>query len=342
MSDTNLNTKLPVSEDEIASLKGSGSFTEEEEGVKDGGKSFPVSIEEFSVIKAELALSYPEQLNYLSDAYINSVASKPYSKDTTVRRPLEYTISKLKTLLTWRVESGATSIMDDVENAKISVKQARDEGLDDLTYDKAVKLANTMNKNSIYVHGYDKEGRPIIWLRTCRKPWIVADVDAEVKMHILMTDFAISSMPSSVTDFVVVSDSTSPPPPSPSFLVSTLKGLVKGYPDRLKMLYSAPFGTVLSTVMGLLVPLMPGALGTKLRLMNEKEEMYEALKDVLSGGEADIPTFFGGPKDHDVFYPKDGIGSEADFESLGEGVLMFDWEGMRKRQMVMMEEFNKT
>ena len=62
-----------------------------------------------------------------------------------------------------------------------------------------MKLANTMNNNSIYVHGYDKSGRPIIWLRTARKPWFLADVDAEVNLHIIMTDFAIG-------------EETSPPP----------------------------------------------------------------------------------------------------------------------------------
>ena len=77
-------------------------------------------------------------------------------------------------------------------------------------------------------------------------------------------------MPPGVTDFVVVCDSTTPPPPSPSFLVSTLKGLVRGYPDRLHRLNTAPLGTVLNTVLGLLVPLMPGALSSKLNLMREK------------------------------------------------------------------------
>lgn len=50
---------------------------------------FPVSREELSIIRAELACEYPEDYSYLSDAYILSVASKPYSKDPSVRRPLE-------------------------------------------------------------------------------------------------------------------------------------------------------------------------------------------------------------------------------------------------------------
>ena len=60
---------------------------EDEEEELEG--SFPVSAEELSIIRAELACEFPNDYNYLSDSYILSVASKPYSKDPTVRRPLE-------------------------------------------------------------------------------------------------------------------------------------------------------------------------------------------------------------------------------------------------------------
>lgn len=60
----------------------------EEEDVDVEG-NFPVTKEELAIIRAELACEFPEDYNYLSDAYILSVASKPYSKDPTVRRPLE-------------------------------------------------------------------------------------------------------------------------------------------------------------------------------------------------------------------------------------------------------------
>ena len=60
---------------------------EDEEADADG--NFPVSQEELSIIRAELASDFPDDYNYLSDAYILSVASKPYSKDPPVRRPLE-------------------------------------------------------------------------------------------------------------------------------------------------------------------------------------------------------------------------------------------------------------
>ena len=55
----------------------------------DANGNFHVSQEELSIIRAELASDFPDDYNYLSDAYILSVASKPYSKDPSVRRPLE-------------------------------------------------------------------------------------------------------------------------------------------------------------------------------------------------------------------------------------------------------------
>jgi hypothetical protein len=60
----------------------------EEEEVDTNG-NFQVTVEELAIIRAELATEFPDDYNYLSDAYILSVASKPYSKDTTIRRPLE-------------------------------------------------------------------------------------------------------------------------------------------------------------------------------------------------------------------------------------------------------------
>lgn len=59
----------------------------------DGGKSFEVTDEELKIVRAELATEFPDDYKYLSDAYILSVASKPYSKDPSIRRPLEVRFS---------------------------------------------------------------------------------------------------------------------------------------------------------------------------------------------------------------------------------------------------------
>jgi hypothetical protein len=54
---------------------------------------------------------------HYSDAYIKSVASKPYSKDPTIRRPLEYTMEKLTHVMEWREGAGAPEFEDLVKLA---------------------------------------------------------------------------------------------------------------------------------------------------------------------------------------------------------------------------------
>merc|ERR1719223_2141071 len=83
--------------------------------------------------------------------------------------------------------------------------------------------------------------------------------------------------------------------------MNLLDALVKGYPDRLKLLISCPVGSIIQFVMNLLLPLMPGRLASKVVLIGT-DEMQEKLTDLLLNGKDDIPTFMGGEADHDEFY----------------------------------------
>merc|ERR1712032_937434 len=100
---------------------------------------------------------------------------------------------------------------------------------------KAKGMVNSLNSGSLYWHGLTKDGRPVLWIRTNRKPWY-PDVDAEINCLILLADAAIRRMPEGVTDFVCVAESSYPPPPNPTFMIRLLKSLVQGYPDRLNVL----------------------------------------------------------------------------------------------------------
>lgn len=293
--------------------------------------SFPVSQEELSIIRAELACEFPEDYSYLSDSYIISVASKPYSKDPTIRRPLEYTLEKLKHVMQWREEAGAPDIIDLVAlaNGPESAPEAV-ENPEQLTKAKAMVYA--LNYGSLYWHGLTKDGRPILWLRTNRKPWY-PDVDAEVDALIAMADAGIKCMPEGVTDFVCISESSSPPPPNPTFMIKMLKALVKGYPDRLDVLLSAPVSSIVQFVMNLLLPLMPGRLASKVVLL-DLDGVKPKLAELLYNGDEDIPTFFGGTANHDVFYPE-----PSQCENRGQGTLTFDWYGMVERLESAKKEF---
>jgi len=287
---------------------------------------FKVTPEELSILRAELATEFPEDCMYLSDAYILSVASKPYSKDPEKRRPLEYSQEKLQHVMQWRQEAGAPDMEDLVKLASSTSSSS------DPKFDKAVGMTKALNNGSLYWHGFTKDGRPILWIRTNRKPWY-PDVDAEVNALILMADTGIKYMPDGVTDFCVVSESSYPPPPNPSFMISVLKALVRGYPDRLHILYSAPVSSIVQFVMNLLLPLMPGRLAGKVCLLGV-DEVKDKLVPLLQNGEADLPDFFGGPAHHDDLYPEEGKCSVK-----GKGVLKFDYFGMVERLEKSRDEY---
>jgi len=298
-------------------------FKDAIDGEDEHDGSFNVTIEEMSILRAELASEFPEDYNYLSDSYIRSVASKPYSKDPSIRRPLEYSQKKLNDVMRWREEGGATELEELVKiaNGRWDAPEATS---DPERYTKAKALVTSLNYGSTYWHGFTKDGHPVLWLRTSRKAWY-PDSDAEVNALILLSDAGIRCMPDGITDFVVIADSTSPPPPNPTFMVKLLKALVKGYPDRLHQLISAPISSIVQFVMNLLLPLMPGRLAAKV-LLKGAEEGKTILKDILLNGEDDVPTFMGGTANHDEFYPDEGY-----CPNRGEGTLKFDYFGMVER-----------
>jgi hypothetical protein len=235
----------------------------------------------------------------------------------------QYSMEKLTHVMQWRVEASAPEMADLV--ALANGPDAAPEAVENpQKLVKAKALVYSMNYGSMYWHGFTKDGRPILWLRTNRKPWY-PDVDAEVNALIVMADAGIRCMPTGVTDFVCLSDSSYPPPPNPTFMIKMLKALVRGYPDRLSLLMSAPVSSIVQCVMNLLLPLMPGRLASKVVLLDLVGAQTK-LKDLLMHGEDDIPTFFGGTCDHDEFYPE-----ESYCKNRGTGTLKFDYYGMVER-----------
>jgi len=324
--------ELTAKEVEKAKAEISAGVEDEFEDAVDGKeKTYEVTPEEMSIMRAELACEFPEDYDYLSNDYVMSVASKPYSKDPTVRRPLEYTMEKLSAVMAWRQESGAVDMRDmlDLANGPETATDAVEDP-DRLT--KAKALAASLNYGSMYWHGLDKMGRPVLWIRCNRMPWY-PDVEAQVNALILLADTGIRAMPKGVTDFVVVSDSNSPPPPNPQFMINVLKALVRGYPDRLSMLLSAPVGSIIQFVMKLLIPLMPGRLASKLAL-EDLENGKAKLRELLLNGEDDIPEFLGGTAKHDDLFPTEGY-----CPNRGKGNLKFDFFGMEERLIKQVEQF---
>jgi len=307
---------------------------ETEQAGPDASGNWPVTAEELSIIRAELACEYPDDFSYLSDAYITSVASKPYSKDMTKRRPLEYSMEKLNAVMKWRQDTGVTSLLENLTlaNGRDDAPEAK-ENPEGLTKGKAMVAA--LNCGGCYWHGLTKDGKPVLWVRTRRLPWY-PDVDALIKCLILLADTGIREMRKGTTDFVVIAETASPPPPHPTFLVSLLNSLIKGFPDRLRCLVSAPTSSIMQVVMNLLLPLMPNRLADKFFFIGAEDAMTK-MDELLLNGEADIPTFLGGKCDHDVFYP-----DEYYCPNRGEGNLKFDYFGMVERLQKVTKEYDEA
>lgn len=300
----------------------------------DTKQMFEVTLEELTLIRADLACEFPDDYNYLSDAYILSVASKPYSKDPTIRRPLEYTMEKLRSVMVWRQEVNAPNMEARLRLAN-GPNDARDAIENPEEFTKAKALASSLNFGSMYWNGLDKEGRPVLWIRCNRMPWY-PNVEAQVNALMILADAGIKLMPDGVTDFVVISDSNSPPPPNPQFMISLLKALIQGYPDRLHLLVSVPVGSIIQFVVNLLTPLMPSRLASKLTLISQ-EESKEKLSSILLHGEDDIPTFLGGTNDHNEFFPPEG-----ECVNRGQGNLKFDYFGMVERLENQMRDYSNN
>ena len=232
-------------------------------------------------------------------------------------------MEKLTHVMQWRAEEGAREMEELIALAN-GPETATEAVEDPEKFTKAKALNVSLNYGSMYWHGFTKDGHPVLWLRTNRKPWY-PDVDAEVNALIALADVGVRCMPEGITDFICISDSSYPPPPNPTFMIKMLKALVRGYPDRLNMLISAPVSSIVQCVMNLLLPLMPGRLAGKVVLM-DLEGAQAKLKDVLLHGEDDIPNFFGGPCNHDELYPE-----EYYCKNQGQGNLKFDFYGMVER-----------
>ena len=133
----------------------------------DTEKEFEVTPEELTSIRAKLESGYPADFKYFSDDYILSVASKPYSKDTSIRRPLEYTTDKLVAVLKWRQGAFAPEMEDRIKlsNGPPTATEAVE---DPEKFAKCQNLAKSLNYGSMYWHGLDVDGRPVLWIRTNR------------------------------------------------------------------------------------------------------------------------------------------------------------------------------
>ena len=119
-----------------------------------------------------------------------------------------------------------------------------------------------------------------------------------------------------------------------------LNGLVKGYPDRMNILISAPVSNIVEFIMNLIIPIMPGRLSEKFIFLS-MEHLQNRLNELLLNGSDDIPTFLGGTnKEHDIYYPDPNSWSSTN-KVEARGILKFDYYGMVERLIQQKELYEK-
>ena len=242
-------------------------------------------------------------------------------------------MDKMVNVLEWRRKNHSPDLPHWMELAKDHTTQP-ESIVDSHIWTRIQALTSTLNTNSTYFHGHTRDGRPIMWVRVGRKHrW--PDVDGEIHALGVLFDAAIShGMPNHNTDFCVIAHVTNPPPPHPKCGFRMLQGLVEGYPDRMHVLMASPVSRIVEVLMGWLLPFMPGRLAEKFVFLS-LDHMKERLEEVMPV--EDIPTFFGGTANHDLYYPQ-----ERDCPTRGDGILKFDYFGLIQRLQQQKEDFEET
>ncbi len=244
--------------------------------------SYPVSPEELTYLRLELLNDFPDSAAspFMSTAYIQQVASQPYSASSEPqRRPLQYSLDKMRALLAWRASFGA----DDLPRMAATIGSS---------------LGVALSNNSLYVRGLCKTGEAVIWCQPTLKPYIINDAAAELQSFACIADAAIATMPPGVTEFVVVVDASSLPAPAPAFLIQLLRSMSAGYPDRLAKLYFSPTSIMMQKILTYAQPLLSSRFLSKLKSFTTHEELNAVLSEVLLDGIGAVPSFLGGPASH--------------------------------------------
>jgi len=165
-------------------------------------------------------------------------------------------------------------------------------------------------RGSIYVYGYDKQSRPILWVRPSSKDWPNLDVDQEVQLHVLMIEHAIRSMHPGLHEFVILAKSvTNWQSFSYTFMNAILQMFSTAYCQRLAMCIIGPTNNVVTAITQKLLPeLKSTKLHDKLRFVGKPEELLIVLE------ESQVPTFWGGMARHDDIF----VNKRLDFDLMIE------------------------
>ena len=226
-----------------------------------------------------------DEVQYLSEAWVRAVMSKPCKNKKHQRRPFEYSQKKLMDYLTWRKESGITS--------KISYYIDSD----------GTELAHKTTSNGcFYWYGVDKDGSPIIWYLANLTNFDKAVVKDEMENTSLILQAVLDTMPPHIYDinFVICFDVFNPlkAMKRPNFAPAFIKTFMKICPDRLKsaVMVTGTIGHVFYKVANTLAP---KSLMDKVVETRSREDAAGMLIEAGVLSEKEVPDFMGGTFVHD-------------------------------------------
>lgn len=257
------NIFLPVSDGEVNRMMGSLSSKED----------------------AKDCYEWSDEVNNLSREWVRAVMSQPYKRNKQKRRPFDYSRKKLIEYLLWRKKTDITS--------KISHH---------LNSDGSAMARLTTSHGSLYWHGVDSEGSPILWYHADKTCFDSAVVKNEIECSSLVIQAGLDAMPVKTyrINFVICFDIFSPlkAMKKPNLAPAFIKLFMKICPDRLKKAYmvTGSLGHVFYKVADTLASasIMDKVVETRSR----EETARMMIRDgVVSNDE--VPIFMGGKYVHD-------------------------------------------
>ncbi|KAJ3416047.1 hypothetical protein HDV05_003406 [Chytridiales sp. JEL 0842] len=148
---------------------------------------------------------------------------------------------------------------------------------------------------NIYVNGFDKHGRPIIYLKKSTRPH---DFDLNVRLLVLMLEHAIKAIPEGcdsgkvclILDMAGYSRANSPPL---AISRQTLNILTGHYPERLGVAYVVNAPWIFGTLWSVVSPFLDPVTKSKIRFVNLNNQASSAsssTSDFVGNDAASIKT----------------------------------------------------
>ena len=267
----------------------------------------PTATTDLAMLRRKLEASAPAAAQrgrlpaHFTDAWLASVLSKPH-------RTPAITATKLTRALQARAEAGgdelfgpapaalpAPGVPREITSAAIAERCSL---LGPMLEPVAAKCGAELDCGSMYWHGFDRQGRPLLWVRPARKGWRGMDRRREVLAHVALLEAGLSELllPRGVLQFALVADARGLGLSTfdPSLMRSLLKLMMSTYPERVGKIYIGPVNVLVKAVHKVLSPLLPDAVKSKIVLMDAPAaQLLEAIDA------PHVPHFFGGAAAHE-------------------------------------------